>query len=104
VVTFDPETARTTAIGDGRESWADWLPADPDVRGAAGFTLDHQRENGAPEPDRRLIPLPFFGGGGAHEADNLVVRDAAAAMRTRDPITQPVHDLPDGARIRFGTS
>lgn len=104
VVTLNPETARTTSLGDSLESWAHWLLADPDVHGAAAFALDYQRENGALEPDQRLIPLQFFVGGGAYDADNLVVRDAATAMRIRGPIAQQVHDLPDGARIRFGTS
>ena len=104
VVTFNPESAHTKPIGDSLESWAEWLLADPDVRGAAGFALNYQRENGALEPDQRLVPLQFFVGGGSYDNDNLVVRDAVTAMRIRGPIAQQVHDLPDGARIRFSAS
>jgi len=101
VVTFNPETAEMTALGPSLEDWAAWLLEDPDVRGAAGFAKAYQDENGALEPDQRLIPLQFFIGGGSYDFDNLVARDAALAMRIRGPIAQKVHDLPEGAVVRI---
>jgi hypothetical protein len=104
VVTFDPETARTKPIGDSLEAWAEWLLADPDVRGAAGFARAYQEERGALEVDQRLVPLQFFVAGGGYDFDNFAVRDAVTAMRIRGPIAQQVHNLPEGATIRLNVS
>jgi hypothetical protein len=101
VVTFNPETGDITELGTGLDDWAAWLLEDPDVHGAAGFAQAYQNENGALEPDQRLIPLQFFIGGGSYDFENLVARDAAAAMRIRGPIAQQVHGLPEGAVVRF---
>jgi hypothetical protein len=101
VVSFDPETAAVEPLGERLEDWAAWLLEDPDVRGAAGFARAYQDAQGALEPDQRLVPLKFFVAGGGYEFDNLVVRDAATAMRIRGPIAQQIHDAPDGATISF---
>lgn len=101
VVRLDPETARTTTLGDRLDDWASWLLADPDVNGAAGFAYAFQQANGALEPGQRLIPYTFFISGGGYDFDNFAVRDAATAMRARGPIAQQIHDLPDGATVRI---
>ncbi|TXC94945.1 hypothetical protein [Streptomyces sp. ISID311] len=62
-----------------------------------------QKENGALEPDERLIPLQFFVTGGSYDFDNLSVKDAAVAMQIRGPVAQKIHKAPEGATIRFGT-
>ena len=101
VVTFNPETGQMKALGPSLDDWATWLLEDPDVNGAASFAKAYQEANGPLEPDQRLIPLKFFIGGGSYDYDNLVVRDAATAMRIRGPIAQKIHDLPDGATLRI---
>jgi hypothetical protein len=104
VVTFDPETARVTRVGDTLESWAEWLLADPDVRGAATFARAYQDANGELNPEQRLLPVRFFVGGGNYDFSNFTVREAAEAMRVRGPIAQQVHSLPEGTKVRFSTS
>jgi hypothetical protein len=104
VVTLNPETGEMTALGPSLDDWATWLLEDPDVHGAASFAKAYQDANGPLEPDQRLIPLKFFISGGGYEHDNLVVREAATAMRIRGPIAQKVHDLPDGANLRIDLS
>ncbi|HEV2634583.1 MAG TPA: hypothetical protein VGX23_05520 [Actinocrinis sp.] len=104
VVTFNPETAERIALGPGLADWAAWLLADPDVNGAATFARSYQDQHGPLAPGQRLIPLRYFVGGGEYDFDNLVVRDAAQAMRIRGPIARQVHDLPDGAVIRLSAS
>ncbi|MFJ8043909.1 SMI1/KNR4 family protein [Kitasatospora sp. NPDC096147] len=103
VVRFDPETAEVAVIGTSLEEWAAWLLSDPDVNGVNAFSYAFQQENGALEPNERLIPLQFFVMGGTYEFDNLVVKDAAVAMRIRGPVAQKVHGAPDGATIRLAT-
>ncbi|WP_042407777.1 hypothetical protein [Streptacidiphilus carbonis] len=101
VVVFDPESARVAPLGNSLEEWAAWLLADEDVNGAASFAYAYQKELGALDPAERLVPLTFFIGGGSYDFDNFVARDSVTAMRIRGPIAQQVHDLPDGATIRF---
>ncbi|WND35848.1 SMI1/KNR4 family protein [Streptomyces sp. BB1-1-1] len=101
ILRFDPETAHSTVIGSSLEDWAAWVQDDPAVNATAGLALEWQRQNGALEPNERLIPLQFFVAGGGYEFDNLVVRDGAAAMRVRGPVAQQIKDLPDGAHIRL---
>ncbi|WP_371496745.1 DUF2625 domain-containing protein [Kitasatospora sp. NBC_00374] len=99
VVVFDPETAEVEVLGTSLEEWAQWLLADPEVNAAANFAYAFQQQNGALEPDQRLVPLQFFVAGGGYEFDNFAVRDAVTAMRIRGPIAQQVYNLPDGASI-----
>ncbi|MEU9119342.1 hypothetical protein AB0C96_05685 [Streptomyces sp. NPDC048506] len=89
-------------LGASLEAWAGWLLSDPDVNGVNSFAHAFQKENGALEPNERLIPLQFFVTGGAYDFDNLSVKDAAVAMRIRGPIAQKTHNAPEGATIRFG--
>lgn len=103
VVRFDPETAQVKPLGTSLEDWARWLLSDPDVNGVNSFAHAFQKENGALEPDERLIPLQFFVTGGSYDFDNLSVKDAAVAMQIRGPIAQKIHNAPEGATIRFGT-
>jgi hypothetical protein len=101
VVTFDPETARVTPVGDSVEAWAQWLFDDSAVHATAGLARAWQDANGPLGPDERLVPLQFLVAGGRPELDNLVVRDAATAMRVRGPIAQQLQGLPDGVRIHL---
>lgn len=101
VVAVDPETARATTIGDSLDAWSAWLFEDPAVHATANLAYAWQEENGPLEADQRLLPLRFFVTGGGYDFDNLVVQEAAQAMRIRGPIAQQVHDLPDGAHIRL---
>jgi hypothetical protein len=39
--------------------------------------------------------------GGDYDDANLMVSDAAKAMRVRGPIAQQIHGQPDGSPIRF---
>lgn len=103
VVRFNPETAELTSLGTSLEDWARWLLADPDVNGVNSFAYAFQKENGALQPDQRLIPLQPFVMGGSYDFDNLSVKDSAVAMQIRGPIAQGVHNLPDGTTIRLGT-
>ncbi|MGW4112418.1 SMI1/KNR4 family protein [Actinosynnema sp. NPDC004786] len=99
VVLFDPETADVEVIGKSLQDWAAWLLADPQTNATVGLTVDWERTHGRLSPDQRLVPLRFLALGGELELDNLVVKEAAEAMRVRGPIAQQLHDLPDGAEI-----
>jgi len=101
VVAFDPETGGRTVLGDSLNAWAEWLLADPAVRGAYGLATAWQHQRGPLSHDQRLIPLQFFTLGGSHDFANLVAKDAAECMRIRGPLAQCIHDLPDGMRIRL---
>jgi hypothetical protein len=103
VVRFNPETAESISLGTSLEEWAQWLLDDPDVNGVNSFAYAFQKENGALEPNERLIPLQFFVMGGTYDFDNLTVKDAAVTMRIRGPIAQKIHNAPDGATIHLGT-
>lgn len=101
VVRFDPETARSSLIGHSLEDWAAWLLDNPTINGTATLAKVWQAKKGALQPSERLIPLQFFELGGEVSFDNLVVRDAAEAMRIRGPIAVQIRDLPPGAEIRI---
>jgi hypothetical protein len=101
VCRFDPETGGRETIGAVLDDWAAWLLADPEVRAARSFAAHWQETHGPLGHDERLLPRTFFVLGGAYEQDNLVVSDAAAAMRVRGPIAQQIHRLPDGSEIEI---
>jgi hypothetical protein len=101
VVVFDPETADTELIGRTLDDWASWLLDDPLVNATVGLTVEWERERGNLQPHQRLLPLQLIALGGELALDNLVVREAAEAMRIRGPIAQQLHDLPDGAEINL---
>ncbi|OXM66245.1 MULTISPECIES: SMI1/KNR4 family protein [Amycolatopsis] len=101
VVAFDPETGERTALGTGLDSWAGWLQEKPGTRGAAAFARLWQDTHGALGHDERLLPVTPFVLGGEYRLDNLVVRDAVTALRTRGPVAQQIHDLPDGTPVSF---
>ncbi|KAA5830685.1 DUF6531 domain-containing protein [Saccharopolyspora hirsuta] len=101
VVTFDPETGRTTEIGPSLEDWARWLLQDPDQRGCRSFATRWQDENGALAPDQRLVPWRFFVLGGGYDDANLTAKDAVACMRIRGPVAEQVAALPDGAKLQI---
>jgi hypothetical protein len=101
VVTMDPETGHRSAVGTSLDEWAAWLLAEPDDRGAATFAKAWQDAFGPLTPEQRLMPRQFFLTGGSYDFANLMVQEAAVAMRIRGPIARQVHDLPDGARINF---
>ena len=103
VISFDPETAERTVLGESLVDWVGWLLADPDVNGTYRIATAWQDENGPLEHDQRLIPWRFFVMGGEYDLANLVAKPAAECMRIRGPIAQQVHDLPDGAQIRLST-
>lgn len=101
VVRFDPETARSSHIGDSLEDWAAWLLDKPTINGTATLAKAWQERQGPLEPNQRLLPLRFFELGGEVSFDNLVVKDAAEAMRARGPIATQLHDLPPGTEIHL---
>ncbi|WP_163505263.1 SMI1/KNR4 family protein [Fodinicola acaciae] len=101
VCTFDPETGEREVFGGSLEDWADWLLADPDERGAYSFATHWQDTHGALDHDQRLLPRTLFVLGGSYDDDNLVAEDAVTCMLVRGPIASQIHDLPDGATIRF---
>ncbi|MGY5124292.1 hypothetical protein [Streptomyces nigrescens] len=93
-----------TALGDSLEDWAQWLLADPDVRGARAFATSWQDRHGALAHDQRLIPLSFFTLGGTYEDDNLAVKEVAQCMRIRGPLAQALYSLPDGAPFEMSST
>lgn len=101
VVAFDPEDATHTVIGTSLVDWSAWLAADPQVNATAGLALAWQRANGALAAHERLLPRRPIILGGAVAFENLVVSDAAKAMRVRGPIAKQLHDAPDGSRVRI---
>lgn len=103
VSVFDPETGDRTTIGASLDDWADWLLADPDVRGARSFARRWQDIYGALGHDERLLPRTLFVLGGEYTDANLVVEDSVTCMRVRGPIARRIHDLPDGVPIRLQT-
>jgi hypothetical protein len=104
ICTFDAETGEREAIGASLDDWADWLLADPDVRGARSFAKQWQDTHGALDHNERLLPRQFFVMGGTYEDDNLEVTDATTGMLVRGPIARQIHDLPDGATIHLDVS
>ncbi|MCE6997996.1 SMI1/KNR4 family protein [Saccharothrix sp. S26] len=103
VVSWDPENARATPVGESLEQWARWVFADPDERATALLAKAWQDEHGPLEPAQRLLPRRPFVLGGAVSFDNLLVKDAAEAMVIRGPIARGLHDLPPGATVRLST-
>ncbi len=101
VVLFDPETADTEVLGRTLDDWASWLLDDPLVNATVGLTVEWERARGALEPHERLVPLQLIALGGELALDNLVVREAAEALRIRGPIARQLHDLPDGAEVHL---
>ncbi|KAJ6787145.1 hypothetical protein PWT90_05406 [Aphanocladium album] len=51
----------------------------------------------------RLVPVQLFVLGGNYDFDNVVVKDAAEALRIRGPIAQQISQLPDGAQVTLTT-
>lgn len=102
VVTFDPENGQRASIGSSLQDWAEWLLADPNVRGAHGFATSWQDEFGALTMQQRLIPRRFFVFGGTYDRNNVTSMDAVEAMRIRGPLARHVHDLPKGANVQLG--
>ena len=62
------------------------------------------RRTGPLDNDHRLIPRQFFILGGTYDDDNLVVADAATAMRIRGPLARQLHGVADGTTIRLTTA
>jgi hypothetical protein len=104
ISTFDPETGDRTVVGETLDDWAAWLLADPDVHAAASFAAAWQDRHGPLDHDQRLLPRRLFVLGGTFDDENLVVRDAVTAMRSRGPIARQLHDAPDGATVHFGVT
>jgi hypothetical protein len=101
VVAFDPEDATHKVIGPTLGDWAAWLAKDQDVNATNGLAHAWQKANGPLEPHERLLPKQLIILGGAVSFENLVVSDAAKAMRVRGPIAKQIHDAPDGTRVRI---
>jgi hypothetical protein len=101
VVIFDPETGDQEVLGDSLNDWAAWLLEDPEENGTSGLAAEWERLHGPLHADQRLIPRQLFALGGEYTVDNLVVKNAAEAMRIRGPIAAQIHDLPDGAQVSF---
>lgn len=101
VVLFDPETCDQEVFGDSLNDWAAWLLEDPQENGTSGLIAEWEDQHGPLTPDQRLIPQQLFALGGEYSLDNLLVKDAAEAMRIRGPIAAQIHDLPDGAEVSF---
>lgn len=101
VVAFDPEDATHKVIGPTLGDWAEWLAKDQDVNATNGLAHAWQKANGALAPHERLLPKQLIILGGEVAFDNLIVSDAAKAMRVRGPIAKQIHDVPDGTRIRI---
>ncbi|TDQ05299.1 SMI1/KNR4 family protein [Labedaea rhizosphaerae] len=101
VVAFDPEDATYKVIGPTLGDWAAWLAKDQDVNATNGLAHAWQKTNGALAPHERLLPRQLIILGGEVAFDNLIVSDAAKAMRVRGPIAKQIHDVPDGTRIRI---
>ncbi|MCX2729410.1 hypothetical protein OOZ19_04095 [Saccharopolyspora sp. NFXS83] len=102
VVTFDPENGHRASIGSSLQDWAEWLLADPNVRGAHGFATSWQDEHGALTVEQRLIPRRFFVLGGTYDRSNVTSMDAVEAMRIRGPLARHLHNLPKGANVQLG--
>lgn len=101
VHSFDPETAEFRIIGETIEEWAKAILEDYDFYTGHSFAHDWQVRNGPLAPSDRLMPKLPFVLGGEFAIENFVAIDGAKAMRCRGNLARQIHDLPDGAQIRF---
>lgn len=103
VVTFDPETAKVTVLGELLDDWAAWILEDVNAHGCRAHAKQWQNQHGALQPEQRLIPRKFFVLGGDYSPDNIIAKDAIECMRIHGPIAQRIHQLPDGTALHMTT-
>jgi hypothetical protein len=98
---FDPETGDRDNLGSSLDEWAKLIISDFEFR--TGYPLAHewQTARGVLAERTRLMPKTPFVCKGAFAISNLVEIDGERSMRVRGNLARQIHDLPDGAQIKF---
>jgi hypothetical protein len=73
------------------------------ARSFTGYSIAHdwKTEYGPLPVGHRLIPRIPFTGGGEFSVENILLAEAAAAMRYRAGFATGIAELPDGTQMRF---
>ncbi|MBU2714104.1 SMI1/KNR4 family protein [Zooshikella harenae] len=98
---FDPETGDFEDFADDFSGWAEEILGDYNT--ITGYPLAHQWQvkNGKLADSQRLMPKIPFVCRGEFSVENLTAINAVSGMRSRGNLAHQIHNLPDGAQIKF---
>lgn len=101
IAVFEPETGGLEVIATSLEDWASRMLLD--YRQMTGHPLAHewQSVHGTLHPRHRLMPKRPFVLGGEYSIKNLVSVDSVGMMKSLGNLAFQLHDLPDGAKVKF---
>jgi hypothetical protein len=100
---FEPETADLEIVAVTLEEWASRMLLDYNQMTGYSLARDWQRQHGPLRARHRLMAKTPFALGGEYSLANFVSMDSLPMMKTLGNLASQIHDLPDGARIKFVT-
>jgi hypothetical protein len=101
ICVFNPETAEIDIICSTIEEWASKILQDYNMMTAYPLAHQWQVKYGRLPPRERLMPKTPFVVGGKYELANFTAVDSVRIMKDLGNLAHQIHDLPDGAQIRF---
>lgn len=101
VYSFQVETGEMRPIATSIDHWAEVILSDDRLWTAWPVAQIWANQYGPLPLHKRLHPARPFVCGGSYEIDNLRPIDAAEMMAKWGTFARQIHDLPDGAQIKF---
>jgi len=99
--TFEPETGNVEILASSLEQWASRILDDHNFMTGYSLGREWQLNHGGLHPRHRLMAKQPFVLGGEYSAANLASMDSLRMMKTLGNLARQIHDLPNGAQIRF---
>lgn len=98
---FEPETGELEFLANSLEEWAAKILLDYRQLTGHAFAREWQSAHGPLRPRHRLMAKTPFVLGGKYSLENIVALDSLRVMKSLGNLAHQIHDLPDGAQIKF---